>query len=400
MTAIHADRLPKNAAVLAAFEDASQLEPYSRTPTGIWEYPIAKKAVAARLGKDLNSLVLAFKKYPGNEELLLLTSLVARYAGNLDIAGSQATALGVLRQAQALDPSDLRTVWFRAAVDCQTRRPKAGADEFLALENSHVWDKLSPAFWEDYMACAAATDMPDHLLRAASHLEKLHAPASQSLAALIDAARKRFDLFDPKKNYGVQELWQSANAGADDEFTSTICGVRFHARHGWKISRMMVNNGACTAGFYTGPYEGGDRSLTASILLRVMQPEKNESLQGFVRKFTEKGSFESFTPSHCPSAFCIALRGVPPGAHGDEDRNGRLVLFERNQPEFPGLAFETPSELPGSDFEKGATFFRPGQIQQRIPGKLFYLVLLDEPASVEESAMKDLDFFLDNLTVE
>jgi len=49
---------------------------------------------------------------------------------------------------------------------------------------------------------------------------------------------------------------------------------------------------------------------------------------------------------------------------------------------------------------EGPQAFHPGQIHQRIPGKLYYLVLLDTAASIEEPAMKDYDFFLQNLTVE
>jgi hypothetical protein len=84
----------------------------------------------------------------------------------------------------------------------------------------------------------------------------------------------------------------------------------------------------------------------------------------------------------------------------DGDGRGRIVVFERDQPEFPGLIFEAPQQLPKSNGEEGAKFYRPGQIQQRIPGKLYYLVLLDTAASIEEPAMKDFDFFLENLTAE
>ena len=35
-----------------------------------------------------------------------------------------------------------------------------------------------------------------------------------------------------------------------------------------------------------------------------------------------------------------------------------------------------------------------------MPGKLYYLVLLDTASSIEEPALKDFDFFLENLTVE
>jgi hypothetical protein len=84
----------------------------------------------------------------------------------------------------------------------------------------------------------------------------------------------------------------------------------------------------------------------------------------------------------------------------DGDGHGRIIVFERDQPEFPGLIFETPMEISKPEATEKITYYRPNQTQQRIPGKLFYLVLLDTAASIEEPAMKDLDFFLKNLTVE
>jgi len=82
------------------------------------------------------------------------------------------------------------------------------------------------------------------------------------------------------------------------------------------------------------------------------------------------------------------------------DGHGRIVVFERNQPEFPGLIFEAPTEMPKSDGSAGPKYYRPNPIKERIPGKLYYLVLLDTAASIEDPALKDFDFFLQNLTVE
>ena len=53
VAAIHASALPQETAVLAALDDARQLEPYSHSWTNNWKYPVAKEDVSARLGKDL-----------------------------------------------------------------------------------------------------------------------------------------------------------------------------------------------------------------------------------------------------------------------------------------------------------------------------------------------------------
>ena len=128
---------------------------------------------------------------------------------------------------------------------------------------------------------------------------------------------------------------------------------------------------------------------------------KGETLEDYSKRFTKDGSFEPFTPSRCPSDRCIALKAVQPGMYKENgDGHGRIILFEREAPEYPGLIFETPAGFPSTTDSSKPQFFRPNQTQGRIPGKLFYLVLLDTASSIEEPAMKEYDFFLQHLTVE
>lgn len=400
VAAIHADRLPQETAVLVAFDDAKELEPYCHSWTNNWQFPIAKDDVATRLGKDLGFLTIALKSHPDNAELLLLAGLVARYAYNLDVEGSYDITLNVLEKAQKLAPSDVRAPWFRATLLCQTMQPKAGADEFLSIEASHAWDQLPIAFWDDYMQCASVTNMPAHILRSADHLEKLHAADSGMRTFLANGARKSFDSFDPEKEYEPKEVWEGANAGEDTEFTSTTCGVRLRAHGKWEVNQIGQSKRGCIAYFSTGPYKATSRDLSPSILLLVRQAAENETLLDFAKKYS-KGLFGLFTPARCPAVACIAMKGVQPRMYKkDGDGHGRIVVFERDQPDYPGLIFESPRQLPKPDGSEGAKYYRPGQIQQRIPGKLYYLVLLDTAASIEEPAMKDFDFFLENLTVE
>ena len=356
--------------------------------------------MAARLSKDLGFLTLASKNHPENAELLLLTGLVARYAYNVDVDGSYDAAMNALGQAEKLAPGDFRAPWFRASLECQTSQPKAGGDEFLSIEAGHAWDQLPVAFWDDYIECAYITSMPAHLLRAASYIERLHAPDSKRRSEIVDLARKRFAPFDPKKDYQPKDVWQAEDTGGDTAFTSTLCGIRLRVHGNWQADRLEFANGSCVALFTTGPYQATTRAMHPSVMLLVQQPRENETLEAYAKKFQTHGAFESFAPQ-CPAQPCIAVKGVQPGVYkGDGDGRPRLVFFERDEPEFPGLIFESPLELPKPDGTGGAKVYRPDQSQQRIPGKLYYLVTLDTASSIEEPALKDFEFFLRNLTVE
>jgi hypothetical protein len=403
IAAIHVNALPQEAKILAALDDAKQLEPYSSsfTEPARWNYPVKRDEVAARLKKDLSILREAATVHSDNLDLTLLTGLVAHYAYNFDVEGSFDAATDAFARSEKSAPADIRSPWFRADLNCQTAHVQTGSDTFLAIEGSHPWDELPVAFWDDYMECAAIIGMYAHLLRAADYTQRLHAPPSQTRDFFVEVAHKRYDRFDPKKQYEPKEVWQAAKSDGDVQFTSTTCGVRLRVHGDWRINALQMQNGSCVAYFSTGPYKATTRDLHPSIVLMVRQPKNGESLQEYAQQLLQKeGPVTPDTPSRCPGQECISYKADSTGMYGnDGNGHGRLVAFERPQPAFPGLALEVPSQAPKPSAGK-EYYFRASQIQQRIPGTLYYVVLLDVAASIEEPAMKDLDFFLQHLTVE
>ncbi len=401
LAAIHRDALPQDEAVLAAFDDAQQLEPYTSSWYPTWTFPVSKKEAAKRLGKDLDTLDNAAKSHPENVELQLLTSLVARYAYNVDVPNSPSAVAAAFKQVHALAPNDVRGQWFHASFMCQTNQTFAGAQEFLSIESAPEANKLPPAFWDDYIECATVTNMPAHALRAVARIESVHAPVTTRRTQLEQIDRNRFISFDGTAKLEAKDVWYGSNTGANTEFTSTLCGVRLAAHGDWKINQLGWDNGSCIGYFSTGPYKATEHILSPSILVLVQQPKPGETLQIYLQKFLKKGTFVPYTPSTCPAAACLAMKGIQSGTYGaDGDGHPRIIAFERDQPEFPGLIFEAPQAPPTSSAASGPNIFRPAQTRQRIPGKLFYIVLLDTAASIEEPAMKDFDFFLKNLEVE
>lgn len=132
-----------------------------------------------------------------------------------------------------------------------------------------------------------------------------------------------------------------------------------------------------------------------------MKAKPGQTLEDFSANFTRDETFVPYTPERCPAEKCLAEKGMQPGMyHENGDGHGRIVFFEREQPEFPGLLLESPLSLPHQEGKKGPETFNFAPIQERMPGRLFYVVLLDTAASIEEPALKDFDFFLQNLTVE
>lgn len=401
VAAIHVNALPQETTVLAAFDDAQRFEPYVSSWNSDWQFPVAREEVVTRLSADLGFLSLAVKSHPQNEDLLLLTALVAHYAYNVDVNGSFDTAMRVLSEAQTASPTDLRPSWFRASLVCQSGQPAPGFQEFLSIESAHSWDRLPVAFWDDYLQCAMINGMPAHALRAAGYLDKLHAPSSRERAYLVQTARSLFAPFDPARRYPPQDAWSGSKLGADVTFTSTTCGLQIRAHGDWIVNDLALNKGACLAYFATGPYKAAAGRMEPSILVVARRPPENETLEQFAQSFATKGTFRPFTPSRCPASTCIGLTGVRPGLYGKQgDGQEQIVVFERDEPQFPGLIFESPVAAPSASAGDGAAVLKADQIPERIPGKIYYLVALDTSSSIEEPAVKDFGFLLANLTVE
>jgi hypothetical protein len=400
LAAIHRDRVPQTAVVQSAIDDAQELEPYVAQWTPKWQYPVTKEQTAARLGMDLGALEAASRENPANEELLLLTALVAHYAYNVDVEHSGEAVLPNLAAAEKLGGADIRPAWFRADFECQTDQAARGAEDFMALENAHAWNTLPASFWDQYEQCAAVTNMPAHLLRAADHLTQMSAEMTPDRKFYADLGRGRFDAVDLKKSYEPRQVWSAQDEGATIEFTATACGLRMLVPEAWKVDRMDLEKGSCVVLLGTGPYAAPRGPLAPEILVIVKQPEGNETLEAFEGRFTKKGTFTAMTAPYCPAASCLAVEGVLPGAyHKDGDGHPRIVVFERDQPDYPGLLFEAPVSPQPSKADE-PQYFRPSQTLQRMPGKLYYLVTLDTASSIEQDAMKGFEFFMKNLVVE
>jgi len=244
--------------------------------------------------------------------------------------------------------------------------------------------------------------MPEHVLRAASHLEMASSRQSNRGKTYVEIARQRIVPFDPNKDYNPSAVWLGPEPVNNVEvLTGASFGVQLKVHSDWGKEGFQLKGDKGTSVFSTGPYQAKKGTLRPSILLLVKQAKPGQTLEEFAASFGRDGTFVPYTPVRCPAEKCIAERGVQPGMYKENgDGHGRLVFFESEQPEFPGLVFESPSSLPHQEGKEGPETFRFTQTQQRMPGKLFYLVLLDTAASIEEPAMKDFDFFLQNLTVE
>lgn len=397
---IHKDKLPQDKSVLQAYDEAAGMEEYARLWSPQWQYSISKDEVAAKLKQSLDALQAALKSSPDNEELALLTGLVAHYAYNVDDTSAFDVAGNSFAQAHKLMPDDYRPDWFLANHQCQSRLTDKGMEAFLSVESRLPWKQLPADFWNDYIACAILTNMPAHALRAGDYMDQLKTPPSEYRDELMNIARKRLTPSDASATYPAKEVWEVSGDNKRPVFTSFLCGLSFGAMGTWRLSLADVKNGQCVAQFETGPYPSKAGDVIPNILVLVRQAREGESLEEFLKKFMNFPSPKSVNIARCPAEHCLAVESVVPNFYkAAGDGQVIMVAFQRTEPSFPGLVFEKPWALPQGEAGK-TSYYRPTTRLTRLRGTLYYLVTMDTASSVKDNAKSDFDNLLLDLKAE
>lgn len=181
-------KLPQDAGVRTAYSNVEAVEFMAHSWSPTWSYSVPKTEVASKLSLSLAELRSAQTHAQQNEELLLLTGIVAHLAYNVDVDGTYQVAVQSFEIAEKMAPGDYRPEWFLASRHCQSNEIDAGMEQLLSLENRIPWQQLPAAFWDDYTNCSTLALMPAHTLRAIDHAVKLGEDSS-AYSSAVDIAR-------------------------------------------------------------------------------------------------------------------------------------------------------------------------------------------------------------------
>jgi tetratricopeptide (TPR) repeat protein len=379
--AIHTDLLPSDPQLQAALKDVIALEPMVAVWSAEWPYGSSKSKVRDRLSSALKVMHKVAARSAENEELQLLIGLTESYAYNLDVKGSHERALAALDEAGKLAHADFRPEWFIGNHECQTTAlSTAGMEKLLAIEAEIAWDQLPAAFWENYEYCAIIKDMPQHALRAASRADKLDPGNMSARASLREAMNNRFKAADPGATYSAREVWFADNDQTSVTFTNYMFGIQFKVPASVGLELPDIQKSLLQFEVKPGPFPGKSGDVSPSLNILSRPPKPGESLAEFLQSAAPEST--SWEPSACPVSKCFGRQTIRPGKYKAEgDGHIFIIAFQADEPEFPGLVFEQMQDFPQVKKDK-PTSFRLEQRLRRIPGTLYYVIILDTSNSV------------------
>ncbi len=399
---INSARLPQDQRVQAAYSDLLPIEPMVRNWSPRWSFDTPKKQVASLLTSSLRDLESAGTAAPQNEELLLLTGIVAHFAYNVDVEETYNVAVQSFNKAKTIAPADYRADWFLALHQCQSNEARAGMELMLGVEERIPWKELPVDYWDDYISCSTNTLMPAHTLRALDHAMHL-GESSSNYGSLAEIAHNQYKSTDAETSYPARDAWRAAQEKEDVRFTSEICGMEFSAHGDWRMKIGDVAGGVCTTQIETGPYPGKSGASTPTLLVRTRMARPEETLDGFVRSML-KGRYalaRATAVSYCPADRCLAFDIVDRSVYESEGGGHFLaVAFSGQAPDFPGLLFERPQGPPKGKAGGAVTYYRPEQKLHRLPGSLYSVVLLDSNASIFAKASADFEYLLRSIRLD
>jgi hypothetical protein len=404
---IDSSKLPQDSAVQLAYKDLLPIDQFARTYEATWRFPVPKEDVASRFSAALLTLEKAQQQTPDNNELQLFTGLVARLAYNLGMEEAYDPALKLL---QPLASQDYRAAWFLAMHQCQSNDPVGGMQRLLRVETST--SSLPSAFWQDYATCAGVTYMPVHAIRAYDLARKTSGgpPIDDQMEQI---ARNRIKPASITGPYGGKQVWYTANIGGRIRYTSTLCGEAFTTKPSAHVTFTDVLDGTCAVTIDTETYPSRYGPSSASLLLLTQIARSGESLEAFSQRMLKvfaQGKVKD--PGHadktplagiqCPVATCLSFEIVTDKLYKSEGSAHLLaVIFQSEQPAYPGLRLETPRPLPKVSKNSGdPTYFLPNETLQRFNGTLYTLVTLDANHDIYTRSRVDFDDLLKSLVVD
>jgi hypothetical protein len=282
--------------------------------------------------------------------------------------------------------------WSQGTKLCDAGKLEEGWRALAHLEKSAGNEPLPAAYWRDVLGCALKASMPAHALRAGKMLEDQKATTDAD-RALVEKARAAVRPPDPAAFVAPGEAWV-VRKKADGKvlLASTPCGFAF-TPHAEPPQLPPAQRAACSVRIFGAAHPGKSGPLQASIIVMARVAGATEKPEDYAAQVMPTWKAAKVDGLRCPGARCIGYSNTIPGIYGkDGDGVGLAIAFEREQPEFPGLALEQP--LPAVKAPDASTPLG------RYPGRMLFVVQLDSAASVAGPARAELQRFLSGLVVE
>jgi len=367
-------RITKDEKKLLVFNEIKEKSIYCDHFTFEWNYEITRED----LHKTLSSAYELFLTHsPKNEENQLLLGTLAHYLYNLDYTDFHAKAVAHFKQAQKLKKSDYRAYWFLGVQYSNATLVQEGMHQYELAEN-FLPKPVSYEFWESYAYAAALAAMPSHTCYAMDQSKAITGRPGNFEQTLGEFTRGLFHPTPISSTIEAKELWKGEWRDSL-VVTSRPLGIQLKVDTMWDVQPYPYeNNGSALLLFPPKIKSPKGDSISYTIALIVNAGKPYHSLDEFADQFL-KGEYAKTKKitllKKYEKSLCFAVSDPSTYSHMGGARF-YMCAVERDMPFYPGFELETTSNVK-LKADSQLSFFTPSEVQNRMEGKIYYLILLD-----------------------
>lgn len=384
-------------------KDIAKLEPMVEKRTPTWNYNVPKEVIEKKLIAYYQELDNYTSKYPDNLELALFKGLVAHYAYNLDLKEYNQLAINSFQQAAAIDPTDYRANWYWGVHLVESNDIKEGMRKLLSVNNNEPNPKKLPfTYWEDFAYCSLIASMPSHVLLGIEQAKQTKTKKSKEiLDTLTQYATAQ--LKEPPRDTPLEpeQIWTGFQDTDILKYRNRMFGFSLQIPESW-LTRTTGYQNNSAAIFIKPPTKNGlTGSVSSTILCLAHQAQPGESITDFTSKILDPRYYFEEVQSNLDWDGVKAFQGKADELYPNEGgAYNYLIAFSRNKPKQTGILLEFPVVIDKSDTETGVSYYQSQAEYTRLPGEIYYLMVLDTTESVFQESKEEFDLILRNLIVE
>lgn len=363
-----------------------------------WQAGIAKSEVV----DNLKSLYVVIDQIPNkNAETYLLLGDIAHYLYNLDAQDFYDKAVYNYTKAKDLSPDDYRVYWFLGNHHALAAEPTLAIQTYQ-LAQKHLPAKAPFIYWADYSGACANAGMLSTAYYAAHQASVAQGTTSEVEQQVARMVKKTY--IPPRIDTTIQdrEVWGLAGRNKGNiVINNAVIGLQFQTDSLWHLQLGGYDKHICYAVISPQEATGKDRKKTGyTFLILAKVPDKSETLQQFLDKFTKSNKKKiittAFNNTYGGLAYEMRDADIYPDCGGS---HGYAIAIERDMPEYPGQKIEMPMQMPkGSDGKP--SYFVMNPRFSRLTTKLYYLIMLDSCEHIHDESLSVFNIFLNNLIVE
>lgn len=390
---INFDKLNEISRIDELKKNISDLESVAHDWSHEWKYDVPKEQAIDLAKKTIRMIDEMINDKPDLFELLILKGIAAAYAYNLDLQEYTAVAEKSFNAAQALAPDDIRPLWFLGKHLTQSARSGRGMQAIDEVFKKNKPENLPPRFFEDYAFCAYMAAMPSSALMGIKFSEQKAPSVNPIVKTLKETLESKMMIPSTTQAYEYKTVWSAETIADGVRFTNRMFGFSFTILGNWQIGFSNIKNGKCGVNLGLP----GKKGASPNIRINAEIIDDKLSLESFIKKhLSDNVHFQQI-----PNAFKLPETLVFEGKYSKKRQKAYALAIGliRQEPAYPGIAFEHPSELPLN--KKGEPqFFTAQNFFARFKRPIVYMIMFDTPESVYPAAKKELDTFVSGFLAE